>query len=529
MSDTHTLLKSATDQFREAMLRQGITPPESIEGDGNVHRFSSNGKPDDDAGWYVFHNGDMAIGAFGDFRTGQFISSWEADSGRILSRTEKASLRTKQEEIRVKRQNELAERRIKAKEKAAGILKISKPAQDDHPYLVRKGVGSYGLRIWKDLLVVPLYDGTDAPQSVQLIAPNGDKKFLSGGKTQGCYFPIGNLNNADTILIAEGYATAATIHVATGHPVVVAFNAGNLVAVSKVIRAQYSGAAIFLCADDDTKTEGNPGLTKATEAARAIGGSIIVPKFGEGRPNGATDFNDMAAHLGKEAVARFFTANFVKRPDKPTEPDAADCLNGPEAVICRPQSTASAAPTLGYYAEQSERATPAAALHPASPRSYAGLKNENAAQPELHFPTETFEVVSEIWKNVPRRTSCHSKNGYHLTVDDERKVIITQDRIEFAHKPKHRLDQAYAAACEHARHFWNGQMEVHGDRQHCVKAWAYAKAYGIQVANFTPSNLDLIEVEKMMKLIRKNDVPTFSASKPIRPGAPHRPSAGLNL
>jgi len=306
MSDTYIPSKSAIDQFCEAMVKKGITPPEMIEADGKIHRFSSNGKSDDDAGWYVFSDSNIATGAFGDFRTGQVVKAWVADIGRVLSSVEKSDFRQKQDELRAQREADIAQRRAAAKTKAATILRVSSPAYDGHPYLIRKKVEAYGLRQWNNLIVIPMIDESTEVQSLQLISSDGDKKFLSGGKMQGCYFPIGSLKNAYTVLIAEGYATAATLHEATGIPVIVAFNAGNLLGVSKSIRAQYPAMSIILCADDDIKTKGNPGLTKATEAADAVNGKRIIPDFGDDRPDGTTDFNDMAAHLGIEAVTGLF-------------------------------------------------------------------------------------------------------------------------------------------------------------------------------------------------------------------------------
>ncbi|MGB9152841.1 MAG: toprim domain-containing protein [Alphaproteobacteria bacterium] len=315
MTDQHSFPITPVDQFRDAIARKGMVPPDAIIDDGKIHHFSSSGRPRDDKGWYVFHAGDIPTGAFGDFRQyGTTSFPWIADIGRTWTPTEKSDYQKKQADMRSQRKAETEQRRAEAKEKAATILQISSPARDGHPYLQRKGVGAYGLRHWKDLLVIPLYDDTGEVQSLQLISGDGGKKFLSGGKMQGCYFPIGNIDGSDTILIAEGYATAATIHELTGLPVIVAYNAGNLLPVAESIRAQYPSASIILCADDDFKTKGNPGITKATEAAEAIGGKVIVPVFGENRPEKATDFNDMAAHLGKVAVTNFFidTVNLWK-------------------------------------------------------------------------------------------------------------------------------------------------------------------------------------------------------------------------
>jgi putative DNA primase/helicase len=141
-------------------------------------------------------------------------------------------------------------------------------------------------------------------QSLQFIAPDGDKRFLTGGRVSGCYFSIGNPKGAEAICIAEGFATGASIHEATGYPVAVGFNAGNLLAVAKVMREKFPEMRLILCGDDDVRTEGNPGIRKATEAALSVGGLLAIPDFGSDRPEGATDFNDMAQLCGTEAVER---------------------------------------------------------------------------------------------------------------------------------------------------------------------------------------------------------------------------------
>ena len=385
MADMHVSLTSAADQFRDAIVLNGITPPSVIEGDGQIHRFSSNGKPDDEAGWYVFYDGEVATGAFGDWRGGLSVGSWVADVGRPLTPAEKAEFRKKQEEIRARREEDKARRQAEAKTKATGMLRSAKPAPDDHPYLVRKGVKAEGLRIWKDLLLVPMIDGTGEVQSLQMISGDGEKKFLSGGKMQGCYFPIGNIKGAATILIAEGYATAATIHAVTGLPVVVAYNAGNLLPVAKAIRAQKPEAGIILCADDDINTKGNPGVTKATEAAEAVDGKVIVPAFGNKRPDNATDFNDMEAYLGKDAVADYFVAQLAQingeAPD--TIPDNPD--NEQAAFISRPANMNTA---------------PSVKKHPVPPPILP--LRDPVAEPKTHFSSKG---VFRSSKNMERHAT----------------------------------------------------------------------------------------------------------------------------
>jgi putative DNA primase/helicase len=91
-----------------------------------------------------------------------------------------------------------------------------------------------------------------------------------------CFFMIGEPTQA--LCIAEGYATAASIHEATGHAAVVAFNAGNLLPVARALRGKFPDIKIVICADNDAQTSGNPGLTQAKAAAAAVGGFLANPK-----------------------------------------------------------------------------------------------------------------------------------------------------------------------------------------------------------------------------------------------------------
>ena len=169
-----------------------------------------------------------------------------------------------------------------------------------HPYLSAKGVKAYGLKAEGDGLLIPLRDTASKLHSLQIIAPDSSKRFQPGGKVTGCYHSIGKPNGL--LVVCEGYATGASIHEATGHAVAVAFNAGNLLAVAQALRAKYPAMELVLAADDDWHTEGNPGLSKATAAAQAVGGLLAVPAFGADRGEKATDFNDLHQAQWLEAV-----------------------------------------------------------------------------------------------------------------------------------------------------------------------------------------------------------------------------------
>ena len=286
-------------QFRDAIQAAGLTPPDVIEMDGKLHRFASNGKRKDDAGWYLLHGDGIPAGSFGDWRTG-FSQTWRADIGRTLTHAEEGAHLAKIEAMRREREAEETKRKAGAKALAAEIWKAAQSAPANHSYLTRKGIRAHGAKLHDGKLLIPMRDGSDL-HSLQYIGTDGEKRFLTGGRVAGCYFSIGG--KPDRVMcIAEGFATGATIHEATGYPVAVAFNAGNLLAVAKAMRDKFPELPLILCADDDNRTEGNPGLTKATEVARSVGGLLAVPDFGSDRPEKATDFNDMAQLCGLDAV-----------------------------------------------------------------------------------------------------------------------------------------------------------------------------------------------------------------------------------
>jgi len=291
-------------QFSAALAAHGFVPP-SIIADGKIHRFDG---PDDKKGkktaWYVLHSDDPAAGAFGCWKS-DFSEKWCSRSERDLSPADREARRRNIERAIKQGEAERAKVRESAAKEAAKIWNGARGAAPDNPYCERKGVAPYGLKEFHDkrTLIVPLRDAGGALTSLQFIYPDGSKKFLTGGAIHGSYYAFGpDPEAAGIVLIGEGFATCASALKATGWPVVVAFNAGNLPAVAGALRAKHPAARLVLLADDDRGTDGNPGLTKATEAARAAGGVLAVPDFGEDRPEGATDFNDLYRARGPGAV-----------------------------------------------------------------------------------------------------------------------------------------------------------------------------------------------------------------------------------
>lgn len=176
-------------------------------------------------------------------------------------------------------------------------------------YLTRKGVQPYGLRFGSNgVAFVPLRDAGGKLWNIQTIYGckpvdgSSDKRFLKGGRKSGLWHLLGVADSTDApavVLICEGYATGASLREATGQPVAVAFDAGNLVHVAKALRQCHPAALLVVCGDDDVQTMAtkgqNPGRDKATAAARAAGG---ITAFPSGLPEGGSDFNDLHQYHG---------------------------------------------------------------------------------------------------------------------------------------------------------------------------------------------------------------------------------------
>lgn len=260
----------------------------------------------------------------------------KADNRPALTREDLDAMRAAHRES----QKRLAETR-KAEAKTAGrwaalVWGAADPCAE-HDYLTRKGIKAHGLRSIGKLegltipgldesnsyrlrqaegaLVVPMHDEHGSVCGLQFIYPAGhprkakierDKEFWPSGMAMGGTFGvIGHVRREGVLLVAEGYATAASLHEATGQAVAYAFSANNLIKAGKLLRKQNPRLKLLFCADDDYLTEGNPGVTAAAQACAEIEGAAWTkPDFtdetGADRRNGKklTDYNDLHALTG---------------------------------------------------------------------------------------------------------------------------------------------------------------------------------------------------------------------------------------
>lgn len=254
---------------------------------------------------------------------------------------------------------ELADTRRQAAKKAYGIWKNADKTVDlNHAYLQRKGIAEAelvrGIRQneyqGQRQLVIPLYQGGELV-SVQTINEAGGKHFLKGGEKSGSYAVLGNLEREahKGIVLAEGFATAASIRKATGAPVVIAFDSGNMIRIAENMASRLSAEQrVVFAADNDPS---GTGLAAASQAAVILGSRarIALPDFSpetverfqaehgawdekRDRENLPTDFNDLHLAAGIEAV-RAQMAAALQMPER--QPEIAPASETPQPAAAR--------------------------------------------------------------------------------------------------------------------------------------------------------------------------------------------------
>ena len=267
------------EQLIDAMRGAGLEPPEHIHLDGKLHRFKSGtkgqGKGGDKPGWYVVYGDGVPAGRFGCWRSGVEVT-WRAEIGRKLSPAEEMANARRMTEAKAARDAEQARQYEVASSTVETIWSSAQGASPEHPYLQRKGIGVHGARVTGDgRLVVPLYGQDGQLSTLQYIAHDGTKLYHPGGQTGGKFWMIGTADEPGSIYIAEGFATAATIHEATHRPVVVAYSASNLVPVTGSMREMYGQAQdIVIVADNDAS---GVGQRYAEQASAKHGARFIIP------------------------------------------------------------------------------------------------------------------------------------------------------------------------------------------------------------------------------------------------------------
>ncbi len=294
-------------------------------------------------GWYWLHEfttsaGNLLIvGSYGVWR-GSVNNVQKIELGKTdpFTADQVAALKRRLAEDRKQAELERA-READAAARTASAAWARLAEDGDSPYLKQKGVAGYGARYTRNhCAVIPLVDTAGKIHGLQFLrtatqakeCKRPTKEFWPPGIIKKGHFHLLGHQPHWIILVAEGYATAASLHAATGYPVACAFDAGNLLPVAEALRKRYKRARILICADDDCFTDGNPGVTAASAAALAVSGEWVKPAFADEEARRAkhaanghklTDFNDLqsvdgAAAVGAQIEARLLALRWTPPP-----------------------------------------------------------------------------------------------------------------------------------------------------------------------------------------------------------------------
>lgn len=330
---------------------------------GRLRRCKVDGGDREKRGWYHLHEirlpsgEDLIVGSYGVWRGADNHATKVELRKKELSAEQRDSLRKRLAEDKRRAEQARKADAARAAERATKAWKGC-TEQGDCEYLHRKGVRGHGVRYSpQGAIVIPMQDVAGNIHGLQIIRGRNpgragkrlDKEFWPAGLVKkGHFHQIGMATGAAVLLVAEGYATAATLYEATGLPVAVAFDAGNLGPVAAALHKRHKTARILICADDDSFSAGNPGITCASAAAMEVGGAYVAPTFADTAARQAafdtkgtklTDFNDLHAAEGLHVVRAQVEARLLAlgwrlqghaRASTPT--GEGGCATGPVAM-----------------------------------------------------------------------------------------------------------------------------------------------------------------------------------------------------
>lgn len=327
------------DDVLKQLQDYGLRPATPLVVGKRVRCEAQNDKAPEKTGWYVIYehltsdHRTIYCGAYGDWRQGE-KGSWQRikPKGGRLSAEDREVMKKRAEEGQRKAAEAEARKHRTAARRAAAMWK-KLPEKGTSLYVERKRVVAFGLRYSKKsgAALVPMRRVKDGQLSgLQVLYPQvqadtgRDKSYWPYGlEKEGAAHIIGpDPEPGDVVLVCEGYATGASLHMATNLPTVVCFDAGNLLPVGKALRERYPGRQLLFCADDDWKTviNGKPhntGRIRAENAATVTGGQVVLPVFDNNREERWTDFNDLHCAEGLETVRRQVMAAVKPAADEP--------------------------------------------------------------------------------------------------------------------------------------------------------------------------------------------------------------------
>lgn len=319
---------AAVDELADVLKKAGFRLEGLPKLDGALHRVKVDGdKGQERSGAYKAYGDGRPAGWYQNHKTGE-KQNWKSQAAPKMTDAERREMLAQAEKARAEREKAEEQRMDGVAVLAKSLVAAAAPAKPDHPYLMKKQVPPISMvqatqetvaladkemgqgkhMIAEGDLLIPMQNGKGEIRSLQVVKEDGWKGFLAGGQVNGTYAMLGDAKDAKAIFVAEGYATGASVHQATGQPVAVAFNASNLTNVAKEIRDQAPESDLYIAADDDrhlpqkNPPRPNVGKEKGEEAAKAVGGVMLLPTLGA--EFDGIDWNDVAVKEGLPGLGR---------------------------------------------------------------------------------------------------------------------------------------------------------------------------------------------------------------------------------
>lgn len=301
------LMELCTRMISEGVLAEGHVVDIVDEG---IIRFpdaeDSGGKTTGWASMHLDESGALVAATYATWRDSDTQKDWLFNGYDALTEVEKECLKAVLDLKRLERQEALEAVQQEAVTHLNQWIETLTEwnGSSKHQYIENKGIKvNSTLYHSGNQLVVPLTNSDGELVSAQLIAPDGSKILRKGCPKKEAFHLI--QGSKDAVMITEGFATAMSIHEATGYTTVMAVDAGNLYAVTKAIKGmpQYKRSGFVLCGDNDQYGSKNVGKEKAEAAASSFNGECVIPEF-PSKESKPTDFNDLHQLEGLDEVHR---------------------------------------------------------------------------------------------------------------------------------------------------------------------------------------------------------------------------------
>ncbi|WP_010188957.1 DUF5710 domain-containing protein [Sphingomonas sp. PAMC 26605] len=534
------------EEFMEAMQEHGLLVTDAHPiADGKTHRVPVEGDHGDARGRYSRPSGQYALhldghpaGFLKNFRKGTYVA-WKSRGFR-LPPAEMLALRA---EV-AQREREHAADRLRAIEAAA--LRVQqqtatlRPATSVTGYMTLKGISpTIGALTDRGGITtyLPAIDIEGTQWTLQTIRRDGFKLFEEDSRKEGTFHIVGGdleaLERLPLLIMAEGYATAAIVAEAALQPIVAAFDAGNLLPVVQTLHSRFPDKPILIAGDDDRGVElkegHNPGRDKATAAAAAVRGLAIFPEFAPGEvdrdPKGFTDFNDLATRsvLGHEAVKAQIWAGIKALTRKDTAASGADegedkmpNIENSEISVRAGEQPTDRDREMNDAADRASNriglATGKSVSLPAGEEPAVRTKT-GSAPPSLDAgdvpPAIAARYLIETSRWTGRRDYFESSGAPAAAFHDRGGALVSK-----SDSPAVIADMV--AIAQHRR--WE-TLEVAGSEAFRREAWFRARAAGLEVNGYRPTERDLQDVSRRMG---RSDAPRDArpATRPAERAAP---------